>query len=116
MELIDDGIEEWYTVVGFWFETLERWTGHFLADTALGAEEMAQQHARSRMLHLGVVGVFKGELKVQDSYATWIDPYCTSQEQMDTVMDEGGFWSVGRHRLEIAEADKRKEAKGWWKK
>lgn len=113
--LVDDGIEEWYTVIGFWFETLERWTGEFLADTPLAAEEMAQHHARSRMLHLGVVGVIKGQVRVEDTYAAWIDPYVKSQEQMDTIMEESGYWSVGRHRLEIEKAMKPKAEKPWWR-
>lgn len=96
---IDDGILEDYTVVGFWFNTLERWAQVYNADTALAAEDMAQREASEKGMTLGVCGVFKGDLMNVDGYATWVDPTAKSQEDMDLIMGELGLWNAGDNRL-----------------
>jgi len=113
---IGDGIIEEYTVVGFWFESLERWANTFDADTALAAEEMAQAHAREKGLHLGVTGVFKGRLENVDGYATWVDPVAKSQAEMDMVVEDLGLWTTGVNRITASVEYKGKtKEKSWWK-
>jgi hypothetical protein len=111
---IDDGILEDYTVVGFWFNTLERWANTYHVDTALAAEEAAQREAAEKGLALGITGVFKGELMNVDGYATWVDPTAKSQEDMDLIMQELGLWTTGQNRLS-ASVEYYGKKKRWFK-
>lgn len=99
---VDDGVKEEYTVIGFWFESMKRWMQTYEADTALAAEEMAQQEARDQFMHLGVCAVVKGRLDNVDGYATWVDPGAKSQEEMDMVMQELGLWDIGKWSVEAS--------------
>jgi hypothetical protein len=55
------------------------------------AEDLTHMEAHSRGGTIGVCGVVEGYVDVVDTYATWIDPSCTSQEQMDIIRRDGGF-------------------------
>lgn len=73
-QLKEDITEEWWTVVGFWHESWERWAGHYDCLTPQMAEDLAQMEAKERGLNLAVVGVFEGKLMPADGdYATYVD-------------------------------------------
>lgn len=93
---LEDSIrnEPVWTVVGFWLESLERWMGYYYASSARMAEDMAQAEAAEQGLRLGVVGVFEGELKSSDQYATYVDPDAVSSKDMDAKLREWGFLPV----------------------
>lgn len=113
-KLIDDGIIDEYTVVGFWFETMQRWADVFQADTPLDAEEQAQRFAREvKFMHLGVVAVFEGRQIPQDGYAEFVDPVAKSQDDMNMVMEELGLWRVGENHLSLNRKDNN-GTKKWW--
>lgn len=114
--LVGDGVNEWYTVIGIWAETMERWAESYFVDTALAAEEAAQKHASTeKFLTLMVAGVLKGKIHVDveiaDGYAQFVDPHCKRQEEMTAVMQEIGYWTKGYLYNEINTPKK----KGWFK-
>jgi hypothetical protein len=90
-ELEDDIRHDWWTVVGFWHESWERWAGHYDTATPQMAEDLAQLEARERGLNLAVVAVFEGKLMPADGdYATYVDPEArSSMEMMDRLKKLG---------------------------
>lgn len=80
--------ERQFTVVGLWWETLERFAEHYTAGSAQMAEELAQMHAHEVLGHLMVAAVFEGHLLSADGYARWADPDCRTQEQQDQARRE----------------------------
>lgn len=86
-------VEEFdWTVSAFWHETLERFTLWVSAPTADYAEQLAHLEAKERGGHLGVAGVFPGHL-TDNSSALWLDPSCKTQEQMNAIRSESGWWA-----------------------
>jgi len=70
-----EGEDRWWTVVGVWTLSKERWSLHVEADDARQAEDLAQHEARFDVgKELWVTGVFKGKLDNADKYATFVDP------------------------------------------
>lgn len=90
-ELEDDIHHDWWTVVGFWHESWERWAGHYDCATPQMAEDFAQMDAKERGLNLAVVAVFEGKLDPADGdYATYVDYEARdSMEMMDKLRDLG---------------------------
>lgn len=74
---IEDAANEdsWWTVVGVWTLSKERWSLHVQASDARQAEDLAQHEAQFDIgKELWVTGVFKGKIENMDKYATFIDP------------------------------------------
>jgi hypothetical protein len=90
-ELEDDINHDWWTVVGFWHESWERWAGHYDCITAQMAEDLAQMEAKEQGGTLAVVAVFEGKLMPADKYATWIDPEARSERQMMDKLRSLGY-------------------------
>lgn len=84
-------VEKPFTVFAFWHQTWERFAWQVMAPDPRMAEDLTHMEAHSRGGTIGVCGVVEGYVDVVDTYATWIDPSCTSQEQMDIVRRDGGF-------------------------
>lgn len=74
-----DSLTPWYTVVGCWPETRERYTEHVPAASPRQAEDMAQLTAKEKGGVLWVCGVFDGKIEALDTYATFIDPDRTTE-------------------------------------
>lgn len=68
-----DELQTWFTVVGVWPETKERWIDHVPAASARQAEDLAQMTARDKGGVLWVCAVFEGKLQAVDLYATFAD-------------------------------------------
>jgi len=114
--LMDDGHNEWYTVIGFWFETMERWAESYYVDTARAAEEAAQEFARNvKFLNLGVTAVLRGkiheDIEFADGYATYVDPDANSKDEMAVLMEERGLWKLGENVHK-----KKKDETKWWQR
>lgn len=62
-----------YTVVGVWPETKERFVEHIAAQTARQAEDLAHLDAGERGGVLWICAVFDGQLLAADTYATFAD-------------------------------------------
>ncbi len=82
--------EQWYTVVGLWWQTKERCLFHFLAVSPEMAQELAHAEAAARRANFGVCAVFEGKLDNADQ-ERWVDPSVTSQEDMDQVWAEAYY-------------------------
>lgn len=82
--------EGWYTVVGLWWQTKERWAGQYQATSPEMAEELAYTEAAARSANLGIVGVFEGRLDNVDQ-PRWVDPSVETQEQMDAAWEEASY-------------------------
>ena len=67
-------LQQFYTVVGVWPETQERYLEHVAAQTPRQAEDLVQMTAREKGGELWVCGVFDGQLVAVDTYATFTDP------------------------------------------
>lgn len=91
-ELESDITEEWWTVVGFWHESWERWAGHYDCISAQVAEDLAQMDAKDEGGTLAVVAVFEGKLMPADKYATWIDPEVRTEKQMMDKLRSLGYF------------------------
>lgn len=90
-ELSSDITEEWWTVVGFWHESWERWAGYYDCQSPQVAEDLAQMDAKERGLTLAVVAVFEGRLSPADGdYATYVDNEAVdSMDMMDRLRKLG---------------------------
>lgn len=64
----------WWTVVGVWKQSKERYALHVQAADARQAEDLAQHVAQEKVADLWVTGVFPGKLENADDYATFVDP------------------------------------------
>ena len=77
-----DELTPWWTVVGVWPDSEERWMGNYQAMTARTAEDMARMDAREAWEAAGqhgpvrfwVCGVFEGSHVAADIYARYVDP------------------------------------------
>lgn len=81
-----------YTVLAFWLPTWERFAWQVEAPDPRMAEELTHQEAARRGGTLGVCGVIEGFVDTLDVYARWIDPSVHSQEQMDLIRKDNGYW------------------------
>lgn len=91
-QLAQDIAEEWWTVVGFWHESWERWAGWYDTATPQMAEDLAQMEAKERGLSLAVVGVFEGKLDPADGdYATYVDPEARDSMEMMRKLRSLGY-------------------------
>jgi hypothetical protein len=91
-ELEDDIHHDWWTVVGFWHESWERWADHFDCPTPQMAEDLAHMEARTRGLHLAVVAVFEGKLMpVDGDYATYVDYDARDAAEMNRKLRDLGY-------------------------
>jgi hypothetical protein len=63
----------YYSVVGIWPETKERYMEHVSAMSPRQAEDLAQLTAKDKGGVLWVAGVFEGKLEALDTYATFAD-------------------------------------------
>lgn len=89
-ELEDDINHDWWTVVGFFHESWERWADHYDCLTPQMAEDMAQMDAKEQGGHLAVVAVFEGKLVPSDKYV-FVDPEATSDTDMNRKLRELGY-------------------------
>lgn len=62
-----------YTVVGIWPETKERYMEHVSATSPRQAEDLVQMTAMDKGGVLWVAAVFEGKLTAVDTYATFAD-------------------------------------------
>jgi hypothetical protein len=77
-----DLLTPWFTVVGVWPTTGERWMGNYQALSARVAEDMARFDTQEAWHDAGmpgaaqfwVCGVFEGKHHRADVYARYIDP------------------------------------------
>jgi len=74
-----ESLQPWFTVVGVWPETEERFAQPYAAQTPRQAEEFAQMEAKEKGGVLWVCGVFDGQVRAVDTYATFVDPDKTTQ-------------------------------------
>jgi hypothetical protein len=81
LEKMDD-LQTWWSVVGVWPETKERYMEHVPASSPRQAEDLAQMSAKDKDGVLWVCGVFEGKLTASDTYATFADdPDRTTEAQ-----------------------------------
>lgn len=73
--------DTYYTVIGVWPETQERYAEHVTAASPRQAEDLAQMTAREKGGVLWVCGVFEGKQIAVDTYATFTDPDRTTEAQ-----------------------------------
>ncbi len=81
---VDDGTQPWWTVIGVWPESKERYTLHVQADNARAAEDLTQWEAKDTGSNLWVVGVFSGKIDNADGYAKFVDPDVKSTDWLNT--------------------------------
>jgi hypothetical protein len=73
-------LQEWFSVVGVWPETKERYMEHVPAASARQAEDLVRMTAAEKGGVIWVCGVFAGKLSALDTYATFgDDPDKTTQ-------------------------------------
>lgn len=90
-DLQDDIRHDWWTVVGFWHDTWERWAEHYDCLTPRMAEDLAMLEANTRGRRLAVVAVFEGKLMPADEYALYIDPEANDVEEMKGKLRSLGY-------------------------
>jgi hypothetical protein len=66
-------LQNWYTVVGIWPETKERYQEYVQAVSSRQAEDLARMTAQDKGGVFWVAGVYEGQLVAQDTYATFAD-------------------------------------------
>ncbi len=71
----------YYTVVGVWPETRERYLEHVMASSPRQAEDLVQMTANEKGGVLWVCGVLEGLHNAVDTYATFVDPDKTTQAE-----------------------------------
>lgn len=76
-----DDLQSFWTVVGCWPETKERYAEHVSALSPRQAEDLAQMTAKEKGGILWVCGVYEGKLSAADTYATFIDPDMVSESE-----------------------------------
>lgn len=76
-----EALQPWYTVVGVWPETQERYVEHTTAASPRQAEDLVQMTANEKGGVLWICGVFEGKLYAVDLYATFVDPDKTTQAE-----------------------------------
>ncbi len=81
---IDPNVQPWWTIIGVWPESKERFTLHVQADTAREAEDLAQWQASQQAGVLWVVGVFEDKINNADGYAKFVDPDVKATNWMNT--------------------------------
>lgn len=69
-----ESLQPWFTIIGVWPETKERFADHIAAQTPRQAEEFAQMKAQEKGGVLWICGVFDGKVNAVDTYATFVDP------------------------------------------
>jgi len=75
-----EDLTPWYTVVGVWPETKERYQEYVPAMSARQAEDLARMTATDKGGVLWVCGVYEGKLEAMDTYATFAhDPDATTE-------------------------------------
>jgi hypothetical protein len=67
-------LQPWFTVVGVWADSKERYLERVPAQTPRQAEELVQMTAREKGGELWICAVFEGQLEAVDTYATFVDP------------------------------------------
>jgi hypothetical protein len=67
-------LQQWFSVVGCWPETKERYMEVVPAASPRQAEDLAQITAQEKGGVLWVCAVFEGKLTAADTYAVFIDP------------------------------------------
>jgi hypothetical protein len=85
-----DELTPWWTVVGVWPKTRERWMGNYQAVTARTAEDIARMDVREGWEAAGmrgpaefwVCGVFEGRHAAADVYAKFTDPDTISEDDL----------------------------------
>ncbi len=76
-----DDLQSFYTVIGCWPESHERYAEHISAVSPRQAEDLAQLGAREKGGVLWVCGVFEGKINAVDTYAQFIDPEMTTEAE-----------------------------------
>lgn len=76
-----EALQPWYTIIGVWPETKERYVEHVTAASPRQAEDLAQMTAQEKGGVLWVCSVFEGKHYAVDTYATFIDPDQTTQAE-----------------------------------
>lgn len=76
-----DDLQSFWTVVGVWPETKERYVEHVAAISPRQAEDLTQMTAAEKSGVLWVCAVFEGKLTVSDTYAQFVDPDMTTQAE-----------------------------------
>ena len=66
-------LQGWYTVVGVWPETKERYQEYIQAVSPRQAEDLARMTAQDKGGVLWVACVYEGQLVAVDTYATFAD-------------------------------------------
>lgn len=69
-----EDLQQFWTVVGCFPETKERYAEHVAAMSPRQAEDLAQMTAGEKGGVLWVCAVFEGKLVASDTYAQFIDP------------------------------------------
>jgi hypothetical protein len=69
-----ESLQPFFTVVGVWPESKERYLERVAAQTPRQAEEFAQMTAKEKGGVLWVCAVFEGKIAAVDTYARWVDP------------------------------------------
>lgn len=72
LDLIES-LQPFYSVVGVWPETRERYLEHVVAASPRQAEDLVRLTAQEKGGELWVCAVFEGNLVALDSYATFAD-------------------------------------------
>lgn len=76
-----ESLQPFFTVVGVWPETKERYMEHVAAQTPRQAEEFVQMTAKEKGGELWVCAVFEGKIAAIDTYARWVDPDMVAEEE-----------------------------------
>lgn len=71
--MTEEDLQPWWTVVGVWPETKERYLMHYTAVSPRQAEDLMQMDAKEKGGVFWVAGVFEGKLTAMDTYATFAD-------------------------------------------
>jgi hypothetical protein len=66
-------LDSWYTVIGVFPETKERYQEYVTAASSRQAEDLARLTAKEKGGVLWVCGVYDGQLVAMDTYATFAD-------------------------------------------
>lgn len=76
-----EDLQSFWTVVGVWPETMERYVEHVAAMSPRQAEDLTQMTAKEKGGVLWICAVFEGKLTVADTYATFVDPDMTTEAE-----------------------------------
>jgi len=76
-----EDLQQFWTVIGVWPETKERYAEYVAAMSPRQAEDLVQMTAAEKGGVLWVCGVYEGKLVAADTYAQFIDPDMTTESQ-----------------------------------